>query len=56
MVSDLYVFDMESFVWEKTTPSPEDAVPEPRYFHSTEACELPRSLIIIPLSCIYHPP
>ncbi|KIJ64644.1 hypothetical protein HYDPIDRAFT_90290 [Hydnomerulius pinastri MD-312] len=36
MVSDLYVFDLETFVWEKLTPFPEDDVPEPRYFHSTE--------------------
>ncbi|KAF9241192.1 hypothetical protein BU15DRAFT_87401 [Melanogaster broomeanus] len=36
MVSDLYVFDLETFVWEKLIPFPEDDVPEPRYFHSTE--------------------
>ncbi|KIK93728.1 hypothetical protein PAXRUDRAFT_495839 [Paxillus rubicundulus Ve08.2h10] len=36
MVSDLYVFDLETFVWEKLTPFPEDDVPEPRYFHSAE--------------------
>ncbi|KAG2129113.1 hypothetical protein DEU56DRAFT_817672 [Suillus clintonianus] len=36
MVSDLYVFDMETFVWERITPSPEDDIPEARYFHCTE--------------------
>ncbi|KAF9221639.1 galactose oxidase [Gyrodon lividus] len=36
MVSDLYVFDLETFVWEKLTPFSEDDVPEPRYFHSAE--------------------
>ncbi|KAF9267311.1 regulatory protein ral2 [Marasmius fiardii PR-910] len=37
MVSDLYVFDLESFVWEKIQPFPEDDVPRPRYFHSADA-------------------
>lgn len=36
MVSDLYVFNLETFVWEKITPSPEDDIPEARYFHCTE--------------------
>lgn len=36
MVSDLYVFDLETFVWERVTPSPEDDIPEARYFHCTE--------------------
>lgn len=36
MVSDLYVFDLETFVWERITPSPEDDIPDARYFHSTE--------------------
>jgi hypothetical protein len=39
MVSDLYVFDLETFVWEKLMPFPEDDVPEPRYFHSAETCK-----------------
>ena len=43
MVSDLYVFDLDTFTWEKTTPFPEDDVPEPRYFHSAEACKSPVS-------------
>lgn len=41
MVSDLYVFDLETFVWERITPSPEDDIPDARYFHSTETCEFP---------------
>ncbi|KAF8555731.1 galactose oxidase [Imleria badia] len=36
MVSDLYVFDLDTFTWEKITPFQEDDVPEPRYFHSAE--------------------
>jgi hypothetical protein len=36
MVSDLYVFDLETFVWERIPPSPEDDIPEARYFHCTE--------------------
>lgn len=42
MVSDLYIFDLDTFTWEKTTPFPEDDVPEPRYFHSAETCRYPR--------------
>ncbi|EIW80993.1 galactose oxidase [Coniophora puteana RWD-64-598 SS2] len=36
MVSDLFVFDLETFVWERIQPHPEDDEPEARYFHSTE--------------------
>lgn len=54
MVSDLYVFNMETFVWEMVTPAPEDDIPEARYFHSTEACELSRLLIVILHSCKHH--
>ena len=39
MVSDLYIFDLDTFTWEKITPFPEDDVPEPRYFHSAETCK-----------------
>ncbi|KAG9043030.1 hypothetical protein FS837_010122 [Tulasnella sp. UAMH 9824] len=37
MVSDLYVFDLETFVWEKLEPSPDDDVPGARYFHSADS-------------------
>ncbi|KAF9464161.1 regulatory protein ral2 [Collybia nuda] len=37
MVSDLYVFDLESFNWERVPISPEDEVPRARYFHSADA-------------------
>jgi len=39
MVSDLYVFDLETFHWEKIQAFPEDDIPKPRYFHSADACE-----------------
>ncbi|KAF5328001.1 hypothetical protein D9758_018878 [Tetrapyrgos nigripes] len=39
MVSDLYVFDLEMFSWERIQAFPEDDVPKPRYFHSANACE-----------------
>lgn len=39
MVSDLYAFDLETYVWEKIAPFPEDDVPKPRYFHSTDTCK-----------------
>ena len=38
MVSDLFVFDLESFVWERIPASPEDDIPRPRYFHSADSC------------------
>ncbi|KAG8969389.1 hypothetical protein FRC03_003080 [Tulasnella sp. 419] len=37
MVSDLYVFNMDSFVWEKIEPTPEEDIPGARYFHSADA-------------------
>lgn len=39
MVSDLFVFDLETFAWKKVPPHPEDDVPGARYFHSTDSCE-----------------
>ncbi|PPR01133.1 hypothetical protein CVT26_016034 [Gymnopilus dilepis] len=36
MVSDLYVFDLETFVWEHIPAHPDDDVPRPRYFHSAD--------------------
>lgn len=38
MVSDLYVFDLETFVWEHIPAFPEDDIPRPRYFHSADSC------------------
>ena len=38
MVSDLYMFDLETFQWERIPASPQDDVPRARYFHSTDAC------------------
>ncbi|KAJ3500690.1 hypothetical protein NLJ89_g9682 [Agrocybe chaxingu] len=37
MVSDLYVFDLQTFIWERIPSFPEDDVPRARYFHSTDA-------------------
>jgi hypothetical protein len=39
MLSDLYVFDLETFTWDKVEPAPDQAVPGPRYFHSADTCE-----------------
>ncbi|KAJ7288169.1 regulatory protein ral2 [Mycena rebaudengoi] len=36
MVADLYVFDLETYNWEKIPPFPEDDVPKARYFHSVD--------------------
>ena len=39
MVADLYVFDLEAFLWQKIIPNSDDDVPKARYFHSADACE-----------------
>lgn len=38
-MSDLYVFDLDTFVWEKVSPHPDDEAPSARYFHSADSCE-----------------
>ncbi|KAI5983463.1 hypothetical protein EDD15DRAFT_2533737 [Pisolithus albus] len=35
-VSDLYVFDLETFAWKKIEPFEDDDIPEPRYFHRND--------------------
>lgn len=50
MVSDLYVFDLETFRWEKLVASPEDDVPRPRYFHSADSCK--RHVFARGLNCL----
>ena len=56
MVSDLYVFDLETFVWSRLPPHPDDDVPGARYFHSTDACESPYHFHHCPVrpSFMYH--
>lgn len=44
MVADLYVFDLESSVWEKIPSHPEDDIPRARYFHSADTCTYIASL------------
>ena len=39
MASDLYVFDLVTFNWEKIPASPEDEMPRARYFHSADTCK-----------------
>lgn len=39
MVSDIYMFDLESFKWERLQQSPEDDIPQARYFHSADTCQ-----------------
>lgn len=40
MVTDIYMFDIETFTWEKIPQAPDPDQPRARYFHSTDACEL----------------
>ena len=39
MVSDIYMFDLETFRWERVAQSPEDDIPQARYFHSADTCK-----------------
>lgn len=38
MVSDIYMFDLESFKWERLLQV-EEHVPQARYFHSADTCK-----------------
>lgn len=38
MVSDIYMFDLETFHWDRLFQSPEDDIPQARYFHSADTC------------------
>ena len=41
MVSDIYMFDLETFKWERVAQSPDDDIPQARYFHSADTCTYP---------------
>ena len=45
MVSDIYMFDLETFKWERIAQSPEDETPQARYFHSADTCVYPTSCV-----------
>ena len=55
MVSDIYMFDLETLRWEKIIQSPEDDVPQARYFHSADACAYPASTSPLPATIHYCP-
>jgi len=39
MVTDMYVFDLKTLVWEKVVAPADDCTPAQRYFHSADYCE-----------------
>jgi hypothetical protein len=39
MVTDMYVFDLKTLVWEKIVAPTDDSTPAQRYFHSADSCE-----------------
>ena len=47
MVTDMYVFDLKTLVWEKAAAPSDDSTPAQRYFHSADSCEYryPRFII-----------
>jgi len=60
MVTDIYMFDIETFTWEKIPQNPDSDLPRARYFHSTDACQsrtLPTTSPsnCLPTSCILKP-
>jgi hypothetical protein len=46
MVTDMYVFDLKTLVWEKVIAPADDCTPAQRYFHSADSCECRFSLFI----------
>lgn len=48
MVSDIYMFDLESFRWEKIAQSSEDDIPQARYFHSADTCTFLSRRVSVP--------
>lgn len=47
MVTDMYVFDLKTLIWEKVAAPSDDCTPAQRYFHSADSCEsrYPRFII-----------
>ena len=41
MVTDMYVFDLKTLVWERVVAPSDDCTPAQRYFHSADSCEDP---------------
>ena len=39
MVTDMYVFDLKTLVWEKIVAPADDCTPAQRYFHSADSCK-----------------
>jgi hypothetical protein len=39
MITDVYVFDLRTLVWEKVVAPADDCTPAQRYFHSAGFCE-----------------
>jgi hypothetical protein len=39
MVTDMYVFDLKTLIWEKIVAPTDDSTPAQRYFHSADSCE-----------------
>lgn len=39
MVSDIYMFDLETLKWERLVQDAEDDIPQARYFHSADTCK-----------------
>jgi hypothetical protein len=39
MVTDMYVFNLKTLVWEKVIAPADDCTPAQRYFHSADSCQ-----------------
>ena len=56
MVTDIYMFDIETFTWEKIPQGPDSDQPRARYFHSTDACEPLNLTHLVPITYRILPP
>jgi leucine-zipper-like transcriptional regulator 1 len=49
MVTDMYVFDLKTLVWERVVAPSDDCTPAQRYFHSADSCEYRLPLLCHPI-------
>ena len=49
MVTDMYVFDLKTLVWERVVAPSDDCTPAQRYFHSADSCEYHLPLLCYPI-------
>ena len=56
MVTDMYVFGLNTLVWEKVAAPSDDCTPAQRYFHSADSCEYRRPGLLSHLTIPHREP